>query len=794
MHIRQDTIYISGGVVEGDKDKFVALMNKAIGEGKKITTLVVRNSSGGSALEGYGINQSIKTYGLNTVLSGHCYSACADIYLAGKERAFANDLPYDDQKIGIHAAFDPETNIIDTDLADAFYQLNLDDLGGPTKTDPALLRLGYYEIKDPDGMVYYPDPLGNTQWVYFNESGNTLPQDTKHYPGKDIYNNNIVTQRERLLLNDLLVVDKSMAGNINPNYQRNNATNTEDAYGVIHLVNNATWTLNTQASADVLWAKQGRLYLQGGELNTAENIISSAATIQGYGALGNANFATDTVLRGSMIVENSGLDIYGSFIAQPNSELHFTVSNEIEQAPLRFHEVNNDDDDQVVANLGARVMVDVQPGYYKPDSEIPLISSESTLHSVALKYYRLSDLEQQNIENFQPVEGSLLSFRSRLNDKNLSLVANNPFVREELCVNGNCDFQQTLSAIADNTDTDQPMADVLAKVQFTPVSSLSKTLSSLQGTVFADQRLVTAHINRVTMQAINAQIDNQSMDYQEKEHSSWVTLVGNYGRINSNGYNTGLDYTYEGIVLGKDWSVSDNWDIGGALAYMNTDTDGKDFSGEDDAYGISVYSRYDYGIGYFNTNVGYQYSRTETTRNVQLLNYKAKNEGKINGNLFSLYAENGLKYNPGMGIEWQTIIPVLDIAYMPGEQFSEGGNKSTALKISYDDYFSARLGAGFQLSKTFEIGEESALTPRVRVLYQRELANDNAGYNGAFRGAGYASFNHSGTSVGRDILQVSTGLTANLTKSINLSLEYRGGWSENQRDNAIMMTIGGSFQ
>jgi len=74
----------------------------------RIHTVVFHQSPGGHSITGRRIGQDIRKRGLNTVVAGRCRSACANMFLGGKERHFSERLG-DTTALGYHGSYNRTT-------------------------------------------------------------------------------------------------------------------------------------------------------------------------------------------------------------------------------------------------------------------------------------------------------------------------------------------------------------------------------------------------------------------------------------------------------------------------------------------------------------------------------------------------------------------------------------------------------------------------------------------------------------------------------------------------------------
>ncbi len=70
-----------------------------------ITTVVLKNSTGGDARTGYAVGEFIRERKLNTALSGYCISSCSRMFLGGVQRQYSNDQPLEKTFVGLHGNY-----------------------------------------------------------------------------------------------------------------------------------------------------------------------------------------------------------------------------------------------------------------------------------------------------------------------------------------------------------------------------------------------------------------------------------------------------------------------------------------------------------------------------------------------------------------------------------------------------------------------------------------------------------------------------------------------------------------
>ena len=106
FHAAPPYLYLGGGVVRSDWDAWQEAMKKFDGN---IDTIVLHDSGGGDSLAGRRIGDDIRTRKLGTVVLGRCSSACANMFLGGVTRQYAELKPTVHTVLGYHGSYNKET-------------------------------------------------------------------------------------------------------------------------------------------------------------------------------------------------------------------------------------------------------------------------------------------------------------------------------------------------------------------------------------------------------------------------------------------------------------------------------------------------------------------------------------------------------------------------------------------------------------------------------------------------------------------------------------------------------------
>ena len=103
MDIRVESGYViaSGQVLEADLAKITDAFEKNPG----VTTLVLKDSLGGHARTGYAVGEYVREKGIDTLLSGYCYSSCSRMFLGGKNRGFLDEQSLKNTFVAFHGNY-----------------------------------------------------------------------------------------------------------------------------------------------------------------------------------------------------------------------------------------------------------------------------------------------------------------------------------------------------------------------------------------------------------------------------------------------------------------------------------------------------------------------------------------------------------------------------------------------------------------------------------------------------------------------------------------------------------------
>jgi rhodanese-related sulfurtransferase len=183
-------LFASGPIVATD----TAALRERLATGA-IRRLVLVNSSGGQLQAGLQMARMVQAAGLETLVSGHCYSACSLVFMAGRERAFASGHHPKATLVGLHGPSRQETReLAPVGVAQMleFYRQRMGDRFRPEVINPALTAM-----EDHTGMLRIREPARNRpadRVPWFCPSSQVPPERCLRHAEHDALTLGVVTQ------------------------------------------------------------------------------------------------------------------------------------------------------------------------------------------------------------------------------------------------------------------------------------------------------------------------------------------------------------------------------------------------------------------------------------------------------------------------------------------------------------------------------------------------------------------------------------------------------------------------
>ncbi|MBD9441806.1 autotransporter domain-containing protein [Pseudomonas sp. PDM04] len=189
----------------------------------------------------------------------------------------------------------------------------------------------------------------------------------------------------------------------------------------------------------------------------------------------------------------------------------------------------------------------------------------------------------------------------------------------------------------------------------------------------------------------------------------WIQALGNSGRVDSH-FDDPLKHSTQGLVLGADWRLAEQWHVGVLGGRSETKLDARQFDGRLDSWHLGVYAvRQD---GPFALRLGATHASHDATskRRVAFNGFSDRLKGRHDASTQHAFIEAGL--NVGRGS--LTVEPFANLGYQRYERDSyteKGGDAALKVRGQSQDNFSSTFG--LRVAKLNVLDNGMQLTPRL---------------------------------------------------------------------------------
>ncbi|MCO7463830.1 autotransporter outer membrane beta-barrel domain-containing protein [Stenotrophomonas maltophilia] len=552
---------------------------------------------------------------------------------------------------------------------------------------------------------------------------------------------------------------------------------------------------------------------------------------------------------GTLMPRGGDLVTHGYVNIMPGGKVLFDVTEGGGTATGRLRVGTFFDDEQtdgaLVISKGAFLELNVAQGYYGQDFRRDLV--EGPIYQGGFEEaVRLGDTGYSASitggDVFRPRHNSLLSFNVKQTADGLWLTANPGFDQVGLFANGTSGdgLGRALATASDRQD--KGLKSLLGALQFADRDVIVQQAGALRGDAHASLRLAdTALVGSIgnvvqqhqsalrsggdadglasqVAQSVSSQpgmrhgsLFNQlAMHLVEpasgsaagsgdagRNHGIWARGFASHGRIDADGGVAGLSHNIGGIVIGADTRVADDrvtLGVSVAAADMSTKaSDGSGFTGDVRALDVGGYLDATYSRGYLSAAVRYTDLRHDTRRSIGGIDgLQQPLRARYSNDAISARAEHAFSFTTGKGLVIQPLLPVVDYARTSATRFNEGQGAGALVGRS-GSLESIRVGAGLQLFKTFEGNNGERITPRARVVWQKELGDSQARYSTGFAAAPDLVFGASSQAVGEQVLAWNLGVTSRASERLSIMADYVGERRDGQIQNGVMLGLGYKF-
>lgn len=304
----------------------------------------------------------------------------------------------------------------------------------------------------------------------------------------------------------------------------------------------------------------------------------------------------------------------------------------------------------------------------------------------------------------------------------------------------------------------------------------SQTLPLLTGSSALAAKNALNGINRIIQARTNSNQGLSSGDDFVSEQYFWLKPFGSWADQKNTGGVAGFDVDTYGIAAGFDGLMNDNYRLGIAFAYANSDVDSKSSvapqSLQTDVYQLVGYGSYALSENIdlnFQIDVGHNSNKGQRTI--------AFTSTTASSDFDSLSAHAGVEVAKNFDVSGKTTFtPSIrtDYTWIEDESYDESG--AGVLNLNVEKRSTTELLVGVDGKLTHQVSDETKFTANIGVAY--DLHNGRSSITSAFAGAPTASFVTYGIDPDPWRTNAGMGLVYTLENGTEINARYDVGYRE----------------
>ncbi|MDB5992056.1 MAG: outer rane autotransporter [Herbaspirillum sp.] len=238
------------------------------------------------------------------------------------------------------------------------------------------------------------------------------------------------------------------------------------------------------------------------------------------------------------------------------------------------------------------------------------------------------------------------------------------------------------------------------------------------------------------------------------------------------GYHAG----YNGLLLGADTLVSENWRLGGLLSYANTSVanidDNTGSSAHVVSYGLMGYAGYTAERWYMDFSAGAVQHQFDTVRSINFTGFSGSANGHFNGTQYVASARAGypIKLMPDT-----TLTPIAGLNYsgLTQDAYTESGGNGAALNVRSSKSTSVRSELAAKLERVFACSYGD-IVPSAQLGWRHEFHKDAQQSVASFAadGSNSTGFTSLGPTPLKNTAVLALGVTLMRSSNLSLSAKY----------------------
>lgn len=265
----------------------------------------------------------------------------------------------------------------------------------------------------------------------------------------------------------------------------------------------------------------------------------------------------------------------------------------------------------------------------------------------------------------------------------------------------------------------------------------------------------------------------------EQNSRVWLQALGHGGTLDRD-YDP-LKHSTQGLVLGADWRIDEQWRIGVMAGKSDTRLDSRDLDGDLDSWHLGAYAQRQNGPVALRLGASYSNHDGTTKRRVAFNGFSDRPQGRYDASTQQAFAEMG--YN--LGRANVSIEPFASLGYQRYQRdgYTEKGG-AAALKVQGQTQNNLNSTLGLRLAKLNTLDNGMQLTPRFSAGWKHTYGDVYSDTRQRLVTGG-KNFRAYGAPLDRDSLLVDAGLDLGLSANHTLGVGLNGDFGTDSRNHGV---------
>jgi outer membrane autotransporter protein len=261
----------------------------------------------------------------------------------------------------------------------------------------------------------------------------------------------------------------------------------------------------------------------------------------------------------------------------------------------------------------------------------------------------------------------------------------------------------------------------------------------------------------------------------------WIQALGHGGSVDRE-FDSTLKHATQGLVMGTDWRLNEQWHFGLLGAKSQTRLDARQYDGDLDSWHLGAYAVRQDGPLALRFGATYGSHDGSSKRRVAFNGFSDRLKGSYDANTQQAFAEIGFN----IGRQNLTFEPFASLGYQryQRDSYTEKGGDA-ALKVFGQTRDNLSTTLGFRAAKTGQLNNGMSLTPRFSAGW-KHLYGELEGDTSQQLVKGGKRFAVTGAELDRNSLAVDAGLDLGLSSNHTLGVGVTGDFGTESRSHGVM--------